>query len=70
MLPIYYFFGQPIFIWLGILLAILVLVQMSIAKKIIRLNFDLWHRKIIPILIIIVLIFHAWYGLEIYWFHK
>lgn len=70
MLPIFYIFGLPIFVWLGITLALLVLLQISVARRIIKLNFNLWHRRIIPITIIIVLIFHAWYGYIVYWPHK
>ena len=67
MLPVYYFFGLPIFIWLGMLLASLVILQMLVGKQIIKLDHRLWHRRIIPIAILIVLLFHAWYGISIYW---
>jgi len=70
MLPIFYIFGLPIFVWLGILLASLVILQMLVGKQIIKLNHFLWHRRIIPILILIVLFFHAWYGYIIYWPHR
>lgn len=66
-LPIFYILTIPIHVWLGIILAILVIAQMLIGKQIIKLDHFLWHRRIIPVLIIIVLIFHAWYGLSIYW---
>lgn len=66
-LPIEYLGPFPIHIWLGILLAVLILLQMGIGKQIIKLDHLLWHRKIIPILILIVLFFHAWYGISIYW---
>mgnify|MGYP001566359457 CR=1 FL=1 len=66
-LPIFYILGMPIHVWLGILLALLIFLQMAVGKRIIKLDHFLWHRRIIPILIIIVLIFHAWYGLSIYW---
>ena len=67
MLPIFYVFGLPIHVWLGMLLASLVILQMLVGKQIIKLNHFLWHRRIIPALILIVLFFHAWYGLSIYW---
>jgi hypothetical protein len=66
-LPIFYIWGLPIFVWLGITLAILVLIQMSIGAKILKVNFHRWHKRIIPILILIVLFFHAWYGIQLYW---
>ncbi len=70
MLPVFYILGLPIFVWLGIVLAALILAQILIAKRIIKLSFNLWHRKIIPIVILIVLLFHAWYGLSLYWPHR
>lgn len=66
-LPVFFIGVFPIHVWLGMLLAILVLVQMGVGKQIIKLDHKLWHRRIIPVLILIVLIFHAWYGLSIYW---
>lgn len=66
-LPIFYLGIFPIHVWLGLLLAVLVLTQMGIGKGIIKINFNLWHRRIIPTLILVVLFFHAWYGLSIYW---
>ena len=66
-LPIFYISIFPIHVWLGIILALLIIVQILTAKKIIKINFELYHRRVIPVLIVIVLIFHAWYGLSIYW---
>ena len=66
-LPIFFVGIFPIHVWLGMLLAFLVILQMLVGKQIIKLDHFLWHRRIIPTLIIIVLIFHAWYGLSIYW---
>lgn len=57
----------PIHVWLGMLLAALILLQMAVGKQIIKLDHFLWHRRIIPVLILLVLILHAWYGLSIYW---
>lgn len=59
-------FKSPLRVWLGMILAVLVLLQMGIGKGIIKLNFNLWHRKIIPILIILILLLHFWYGFQIY----
>ena len=70
MLPIFYIFGKPIFVWLGILLAILIIIQMLVGMQVIKLDHSRWHRRIIPWAILIVLFFHAWYGLGIYWFNK
>lgn len=66
-LPIFELGPFPIHVWLGMLLAGLVLLQMAVGKRIIPLDHFLWHRRIIPILILIVLFFHAWYGFSIYW---
>lgn len=38
MLPVFYILGLPIFVWLGILLASLVILQMLVGKQIIKLN--------------------------------
>lgn len=65
-LPIVYLGIFPIHVWLGMLLVALVLLQMAVGKQIIKLDHFLWHRRIIPILILLVLLFHAWYGLSIY----
>ena len=70
MLPIFYIWGLPIFVWLGILLASLVILQILVGKQIIKLNHALWHRRIIPITILIVLFFHAWYGYIVDWPHR
>ncbi len=66
-LPIIYLWIFPVHVWLGMLLALLILLQMGVGKQIIKLNHFLWHRHIIPILILIVLFFHAWWGLSIWW---
>lgn len=66
-LPIFYIWKFPIFIWLGMLLALLIILQMLVGKQIIKLNHTLWHRRIIPITIIVILLIHAIYGLELYW---
>lgn len=69
MLPVFYILGLPIFVWLGMLLAVLVILQMLVGKQVIKLDHFLWHRRIIPVAIIIFLILHAWYGIGIYWLH-
>lgn len=70
LLPVFYILGLPIFVWLGMLLASLVILQMLVGKQIIKLNHFLWHRRIIPVAILIVLLFHAWYGIGIYWLSR
>lgn len=67
MLPVFYIGIFPIHVWLGMLLALLILLQMAIGKRIIKLDHFLWHQRIIPVLILIVLLFHAWYGISIYY---
>jgi hypothetical protein len=59
-------FQIPLHVWLGMVLAFLVIFQMLVGAQIIKLNHRLWHQRIIPILILLVLAFHFWYGFQIY----
>ena len=58
-------FGKPLHVWLGIVLTVLVILQILIGKRILKIDFW-YHRNVIPWLILAVLSLHAWYGFQIY----
>jgi hypothetical protein len=58
-------FGKPFHIWLGFLALALLLLQISVGKRWIKLPFWL-HMKVIWIILLIVVLIHAFYGFQIY----
>lgn len=68
MLPNPIIFNRPLNAWLGILLLVLILLQIAIGKGWVNLSFSAWHKKWLPIIIVVVMLWHAWYGLQIYFF--
>lgn len=67
MLPNPIIFTKPLNIWLGILALLLILLQISIGTRILKLPF--WvHTRIVWILILIVALLHAYYGIMITFF--
>lgn len=65
MLPNPLIFGKPLNIWLGFLALILLLFQIALGKRWIKLPFT-WHTKIVWIVLLIVVLVHGWYGFQIY----
>lgn len=61
--PIIY--AKPLHVWLGFLALLLLLLQISIGLRILKLPF--WvHRKIVWWVLLIVVLIHGFYGFEIY----
>lgn len=58
-------FGKPLNIWLGFVALFLLLLQISIGKRWIKLPFWL-HRKVIWIILLTIVLIHAFYGFQIY----
>lgn len=65
MIPDPLIFGKPLFIWLGFLALLLLFLQILVGKQIIKLPFVL-HRKVIWLILLIIVLIHAWYGFQIY----
>lgn len=59
-------FNKPLNVWLGFVLVILILLQISIGKGWIKLPFNTWHKNLLPWAIVIVMLIHGWYGFQIY----
>ncbi len=59
-----FFFGQPIHLWLGILLFILIVFQIAVAKKLIPVPFK-WHR-IMGFVILLLAMLHGFIGFGLY----
>ncbi len=58
-------FTKPLHVWLGMVIFLLVLLQIGIGTRIIKLPF--WvHTRIVWILILTLAIIHGFYGFEIY----
>lgn len=62
MIPV--IFGYPLHLWLGIALFILIVFQIAVAKKILKVPFK-WHR-ITGYLILILAIIHGLIGMGLY----
>lgn len=60
-------FGQPLYLWIGILLGILVIFQVLVAKRWIRIPF-VWHRRN-GWLILCVGIIHGFLAVEAFFFN-
>ena len=59
--------GKPITVWLGILLIVLLTLQVLSGKRLIKLPFSFHKRN--AILIALVAILHAYFGLGIWFFN-
>jgi hypothetical protein len=58
-------FTKPLHIWLGLLAFLLLLLQISVGLRIIKLPF--WvHQKLIWWILLLVVLVHGFYGFEIY----
>ena len=61
------FFGQPLYLWVGLLLGTLVVLQILIAKRWLKVPF-VWHRRN-GWLILFVGMFHGFLAISAYVFH-
>ena len=58
-------YGKPLNVWLGLLALVLLLLQIGIGTRIIKLPF--WvHKKVVWIVLLIVVLIHGFYGFELY----
>ncbi len=58
-------FNKPLNIWLGFLALFLLLLQISIGTRILKLPF--WvHTRVVWIALLIVVLIHGFYGFELY----
>lgn len=61
-------FTKPLHLWLGMVTFVLVLFQIGIGTRIIKLPF--WvHTKIVWKVILLIALIHGFYGFEIYFLH-
>jgi hypothetical protein len=67
MLPNPLILGLPLQGWLGIIIFSLIVLQIGVGMRIIKLPFY-FHKRIIPSLVIVVAIFHLTYGMQGYFF--
>jgi len=65
MLPNPILFGKPLNIWLGLLALILLILQILIGRRIIKVPFS-YHTNIVWKILLAVVLLHAYYGFEIY----
>lgn len=68
LLPNPIIFSRPLNAWLGLVLLVLILLQMGIGIGWIQLPFKTWHKRILPIAILVIMLIHGYYGLQIYFF--
>lgn len=68
MLPDPIIWKQPLNAWLGLALLVLILLQMAVGIGWIQLPFKTWHKRILPIAILVIMFIHAYYGLTTYFF--
>ncbi len=61
------FFGLPLYVYVGLVLGVLVILQVSIAKKWLHIDFK-WHRRN-GMLIFYLGLFHGALGVAAYIFH-
>lgn len=67
MLPNPIIFDKPLNIWLGFLALLLLIIQILIGKRILKLPF--WvHTNVVWIILLVVVLIHAWYGISITFF--
>lgn len=67
MLPNPILFGHPLNIWLGILTFLLIILQIGIGTRILKLPFWI-HTRVVWIILLFVAIIHAYYGIQITFF--
>jgi len=60
-------FGLPFFGWIGVLAFFFIVLQILIGIRIIKLPFY-FHKKIIWVILLILVIAHAYMGLSLYLF--
>lgn len=58
-------FNKPLNVWLGFLALILLILQISIGARVLKLPFWI-HTRILWIVLLIVVLIHAFYGFQIY----
>ncbi len=64
MIPNPIIFSKPLNIWLGLLTLLLILLQIGIGTRIIKLPF--WvHTRVVWIALLAAALIHAWYGIQI-----
>lgn len=64
MLPDPYIFGLPMTAWLGIIIFLLLIFQILSGKNIIKV--PLWvHIKLLPIILVVLILLHMWYGFQL-----
>lgn len=69
MLPDPIIFSKPLFIWLGMLAFLLLLTQIFLGIALVRIGnqkVKFIHTKIVWVILAIVIIFHAIYGIQLY----
>ncbi|MCL5773906.1 MAG: cupredoxin domain-containing protein [Firmicutes bacterium] len=65
LLPDPQIFQKPLHVWLGLFMALLVIIQILVGTRILKMDF--WfHRRLFPVIIAIILLFHGWYGFQLY----
>lgn len=60
-------FGKPLNIWLGFLALFLLILQILVGTRILKLPFWL-HKKVIWVVLLVVVLIHAFYGIQITFF--
>ncbi len=65
MIPDPLIFFRPLHVWLGLVLYALVLLQILIGTRILKIPFW-WHKKVIWVVILLVATLHGIYGFQIY----
>lgn len=58
-------FSRPLHVWLGILLFLVLIFQIMIGKKWIKIPFWI-HTRINPIILFILTLIHGFYGFQTY----
>lgn len=58
-------FSKPLHVWLGFLTLFLLILQILIGRRILKLPFS-FHTNVVWKILIIVALIHAFYGFEIY----
>ena len=65
MIPDPIIFARPLHAWLGLLTLSLLILQILVGTRILKLEFY-WHKKIIWVALLTVALIHGYYGFEIY----
>ena len=58
-------FSKPLNIWLGLLSLVLLIIQILVGSRIIKVPFIV-HTKFLWKILLMVVLIHAFYGIEIY----